>query len=76
MKSATTPTGRPKLGGCLDVRVTDPDEWLRGEIFMVGDARDDFGQSRFIVDIAFSDGTSTGRVRWDELEWRQIAGTS
>jgi hypothetical protein len=43
---------------------------------MVGDARDDFGQSRFIVDIAFSDGTSTGRVRWDELEWRQIAGTS
>ena len=74
MKAATTRTGRPKLGGSLEVLSIDGDVWIPATIRVVADGHDQHGQGVINVILELHDeiGGVTPFERWDGLTWRAV----
>jgi hypothetical protein len=71
MSAPTTKTGRPRLGGKMDVLGTD-ETWLPVEVCAVWDGRDGHGQGVIWVTFRYLDaeGGISERIRWDSITWR------
>jgi hypothetical protein len=75
MTAPTTKTGRPKLGGNMDVLATDGKTWIPCEVRAVADGSDSRGQGVIYVTFAFLDdeGGISEMLRWDTITWRPSA---
>lgn len=72
-KLPETSTGRPRLGGSLEVHDNELDQWLAAEIIAVLDMRAPRGVSYQAVIVSGThngEPWSAGPIPWHELTWR------